>query len=100
MPTITQYTENTGNYFDDPDFRPYVVTFPVAEGTPVKGAVLINAGGAFQFRSDDMEGTPGRSRVKSFGISELCRQLSPASLYTGRRHPGFGTRGTFCTQKC
>ena len=32
--------------------------FPVAEGTTVKGAVLVCAGGAFQFRSDRMEGTP------------------------------------------
>lgn len=58
MPAVTEYTENNGNYADDPDFRPYMVTFPVPEGTEVKGAVLINAGGAFQFRSDQMEGTP------------------------------------------
>ena len=71
MPTITQYTENTGNYFDDPDFRPYVVTFPVAEGTPVKGAVLINAGGAFQFRSDDMEGTPVAQELSRLGYQSF-----------------------------
>lgn len=32
-PAMTEYTENNRNYFDDPDFRPYVVTFPVPEGT-------------------------------------------------------------------
>ena len=57
-PATTVYTQNTGNYFDDPDFRPYVTTFPAAEGIPVKGAVVICAGGAFQFRSDANEGTP------------------------------------------
>lgn len=43
-PATTEYTQNNGNYADDPDFRPYIVTFPVPEGTEVKGAVLICAG--------------------------------------------------------
>lgn len=58
MPTETEYTENNRNYADNPDFRPYIVYHPVPEGTEVKGAVLINAGGAFMFRSDQVEGTP------------------------------------------
>ena len=57
-PATTVYTQNNGNYFDNPDFRPYVTTYPVAEGIPIKGAVVICAGGAFQFRSDANEGTP------------------------------------------
>lgn len=57
-PATTEYTQNNGNYADDPDFRPYIVTFPVPEETEIKGAVLICAGGAFQYRSDQMEGTP------------------------------------------
>ncbi len=57
-PATTVYTQNNGSYFDDPDFRPYVTTFPAAEGIPIKGAVVICAGGAFQFRSDASEGTP------------------------------------------
>ena len=57
-PATTVYTQNNGNYFDEPDFRPYVTTYPVAEGIHVKGAVVICAGGAFQFRSDENEGTP------------------------------------------
>ncbi len=56
MPAITEYTENNGNYFDDPDFRPYVTSYPVTDGVQRKGAVLICAGGAFQFRSDESEG--------------------------------------------
>ena len=45
VPAVTTYTENNANYFDDPDFRPYLVTFPVPEGTEAKGAVLVCAGG-------------------------------------------------------
>ena len=40
-PAVTQYTENNGNYSDDPDFRPYLTFYPVPEGVAVKGAVLI-----------------------------------------------------------
>jgi acetyl esterase/lipase len=58
MPSTTVYTENTGNYADPPDFRPYMVYFPAKEDTSVKGAILICAGGAFMFRSDSNEGTP------------------------------------------
>lgn len=38
------------------DFRPYITSYPVPEGTAVKGAVLICPGGAFIFRTDDLEG--------------------------------------------
>lgn len=71
MPSVTEYTENNGRYADDPDFRPYVVTFPVPEGTPVKGAVLINAGGAFQFRSDQNEGTPVAEELSRLGYQSF-----------------------------
>lgn len=77
-PAITEYTKNDGNYSDDPDFRPYLVSFPVPEGTKVKGAVLICAGGAFQFRSDEMEGTPvaeelARRGYQSFVVNYRLR---------------------------
>ena len=55
-PAQTEYTVNNGGYSDDPDFRPYLTSYPVPEGTQVKGAVLICPGGAFQFRSDQPEG--------------------------------------------
>lgn len=58
MAKVTNYTGSQGSYQDPPSFRPYMNYFPVAEGTTVKGAVLVCAGGAFQFRSDQMEGTP------------------------------------------
>lgn len=71
MPAVTEYTQNNGNYADAPDFRPYVVTFPVPEGTDVKGAVLINAGGAFQFRSDQNEGTPVAEELSRLGYQSF-----------------------------
>lgn len=71
VPAITEYTENNGNYFDDPDFRPYIVTFPVPEETETKGAVLICAGGAFQFRSDQNEGTPVAQALSEQGFQSF-----------------------------
>ena len=71
VPAVTEYTENNRNYFDEPGFRPYLVTFPVPEGTPVKGAVLICAGGAFQFRSDENEGTPVAEALRKLGYQSF-----------------------------
>lgn len=71
VPAVTEYTVNNGNYFDEPDFRPYVVTFPVPEGTEIKGAVLICAGGAFQFRSDYPEGTPVAQELSKLGYQSF-----------------------------
>ena len=39
MPHTTDYTRNSGSYFDDPDFRPYVTSMLVPKGTEAKGAV-------------------------------------------------------------
>ena len=37
MPKITNYTENIGNYFDEPIFLPYMTIYNVPNGTKVKG---------------------------------------------------------------
>lgn len=71
MPSTTEYTQNNGSYADDPDFRPYVVTFPVPEGTKIKGAVLICAGGGFQYRSDRNEGTPVAKELSRLGYQSF-----------------------------
>ena len=71
MPSQTEYTENDGRYADDPDFRPAVRTFPAPEGTEIKGAVLICAGGAFQYRSDENEGTPVAELLSSLGYQSF-----------------------------
>ena len=72
VPTVTAYTENpSGRYFEDPDFRPYLVSFPVPEGTEIKGAMLICAGGAFQYRSDENEGTPVARALSGLGYQSF-----------------------------
>ena len=55
----------------DPDFRPYVTSFPVPDGTEIKGAVLICAGGAFQYRSDQFEGTPVAEALSQLGYQSF-----------------------------
>ena len=67
VPAITEYTENNERYFDDPDFRPYLTTFPVPKGKTIKGAVLICPGGAFQYRSDQQEGIDVANELSELG---------------------------------
>lgn len=71
VPAVTEYTVNNGNYSDNPDFRPYVTSFPVPDGTEIKGAVLICAGGAFQYRSDQFEGTPVAEALSQLGYQSF-----------------------------
>lgn len=70
-PAVTEYTINNGGYSDDPDFRPYITSFPVPEGTAVKGAVLICPGGAFQFRSDQPEGVDVARALSELGYQSF-----------------------------
>lgn len=71
VPAQTEYTENTGGYFDDPDFRPYLTSYPVPEGMEIKGAVLICPGGAFQFRSDQPEGVDVAEALSALGYQSF-----------------------------
>lgn len=57
MPSETIYTENDGDYYDDPGFRPYLTVYDVEDNMDVKGAVLVSPGGVFLFRSEIQEGT-------------------------------------------
>lgn len=68
MPHTTDYTRNSGSYFDDPDFRPYVTSMLVPKGTEAKGAVLLCAGGAFQFRGDYTEPVPTAEILNTLGF--------------------------------
>lgn len=70
-PAQTEYTINNGGYSDDPDFRPYITSFPVPEGVEVKGAVLICPGGAFQFRSDQPEGIDVAEALSALGYQSF-----------------------------
>ncbi len=71
VPATTEYTVNNGNYSDDPDFRPYMTSYPVPEGVEVKGAVLICPGGAFQFRSDQPEGVDVAEALSVLGYQSF-----------------------------
>ena len=70
-PAETEYTVNNGRYTDDPDFRSYITSFPVPEGTQIKGAVLICPGGAFQFRSDQPEGIDVAEALSRLGYQSF-----------------------------
>lgn len=70
-PAQTEYTVNNGGYSDDPDFRPYLTSYPVPEGTEIKGAVLICPGGAFQFRSDQPEGVDVAETLSALGYQSF-----------------------------
>ena len=70
-PAQTEYTVNNGGYSDDPDFRPYITSFPVPEGIEIKGAVLICPGGAFQFRSDQPEGVDVAEALSALGYQSF-----------------------------
>lgn len=67
VPATTIYTENTYGYFDNPDFRPYMTSVPVPEGTDIKGAVLLCAGGAFQFRGNEYDTFPVAEELSKLG---------------------------------
>lgn len=71
VPATTEYTVNNGNYSDDPDFRPYMTSYPVPKGVDVKGAVIICPGGAFQFRSDQPEGVDVAEALSALGYQSF-----------------------------
>lgn len=56
IPTITTASPSGYRYADSETFRPNLIVYPVDEGTPVKGAVMVVSGGAFQVRSNINEG--------------------------------------------
>lgn len=52
---------------DGPDFRPNMIRYPVAEGMPIKGAVLLCAGGAFAFRGNSGDCFPVARELNALG---------------------------------
>ncbi|MDD3141906.1 MAG: alpha/beta hydrolase [Lachnospiraceae bacterium] len=68
VPAVTKYTENLRNYFDDPDFRPYLTSILVPEGTEIKGAMLLCAGGAFVFRGNLTDTVPVAEELAKLGF--------------------------------
>lgn len=53
MPKVTDYSENPGYQHPDmPDFEPYMLEQLAPEGTEIKGAVILSAGGGHHYRSN------------------------------------------------
>ncbi len=68
MPATTSYqtVANSSNP-DGADFRPNMIRYPVTEGVPIKGAVLLCAGGAFQFRGNQRDCFPVARELNALG---------------------------------
>lgn len=67
-PAATEFTSNMTGYFDDYDFRPYVTAIPVRDGVTPKGAVVLMAGGAYQFRGNYTDSLPTAAELRELGF--------------------------------
>lgn len=67
-PAKTSFTPDMTGYFDDWDFRPYVTAIPVREGVQPKGAVVLMAGGAYQFRGNYTDSLPTAAALRELGF--------------------------------
>ena len=67
MPAQTEIPSDRRGNFDPPDFRPYVTAIPVRQGTEVKGAVVLLAGGAFQIRGNYTDTLPTAAHLRELG---------------------------------
>lgn len=70
------YSINDDNYRDDPGFRPFMMRYPVPEGTTVKGAMLVGSGGG---RNTMQEGHYYANffSKKGYECFVLCYRLAP-----------------------
>ncbi|WP_205741272.1 alpha/beta hydrolase [Geofilum rhodophaeum] len=84
IPATTVYNVNNSNYFDPPEFRPNMVYYPVKKGVKPKGAVLLCAGGAFQFRSEN-DGAPVAEYLNALGYHSFVvnYRLRPYTMQEG-----------------
>jgi acetyl esterase/lipase len=85
IPTTTVYTNNNAGYFDHPGFRSNMVYVPAKQDVAIKGAVLVCAGGAFQFRSNENEGFPVAERLSELGYQSFVinYRLRPYTMQEG-----------------
>ncbi|MGN0163307.1 MAG: alpha/beta hydrolase fold domain-containing protein [Candidatus Ornithomonoglobus sp.] len=65
IPAKTVWTNSNPNG-DPEDFMPNIVSVPAAQNTKIKGAVMINPGGAFSYRSYS-EGIPVAQELSKLG---------------------------------
>lgn len=66
-PAQTSFTSDMTGYYDSYDFRPYVTALTIPEGVEAKGAVVLLAGGAFQFRGDYTDTLPTAVQLREYG---------------------------------
>lgn len=85
MPTVTTFNSDREGYFDDFTFRPYVTAIPVKKGTKVKGAVVLLAGGAFQFRGNYGDTLPTAAHLRKRGYQTFIvdYRLTPYTMQEG-----------------
>lgn len=68
VPAVTPFTEDMDGYFDQWDFRPFVTAIPVRSGVKPKGAVVLMAGGAYQFRGNYTDSLPTAAALREYGF--------------------------------
>lgn len=68
VPTVTEFTKGMDGYFDQWDFRPFVTAIPVRSGVKPKGAVVLMAGGAYQFRGNYTDSLPTAAALREYGF--------------------------------
>lgn len=85
VPTKTRFTENMTGYFDSWNFRPYVTAIPVRTGVQPKGAVVLMAGGAYQFRGNYTDSLPTATALRELGFQTFIVEyrLSPYTQEEG-----------------
>lgn len=81
VPAKTTFTKDMTGYFDDWDFRPYVTAIPVKKGVTPKGAVVLMAGGAYQFRGNYTDSLPTAAALREYGFQTFIVDYR-LSLYT------------------
>lgn len=85
VPAKTTFTKGMTGYFDDWDFRPYVTAIPVKKGVTPKGAVVLMAGGAYQFRGNYTDSLPTAAALREYGFQTFIvdYRLSPYTQEEG-----------------
>ena len=68
VPAKTSFTAAMTGYFDNWDFRPYVTAIPVRAGVRPKGAVVLMADGAYQFRGNYTDALPTAATLRELGF--------------------------------
>lgn len=84
-PAKTKFTKDMTGYFDEWDFRPYVTAIPVKSGVKPKGAVVLMAGGAYQFRGNYTDSLPTAAALREYGFHTFIvdYRLEPYSQEEG-----------------